>query len=288
LICARIMSIRKAKAAQQNWKTYKRFAGHATRRRAQSSQRRCLIKWFKHDSNASADAKLRRVRMKYGMAGYGLYWYCLELIAMGVEANKLTFELEHDAEIIAHDTGINYAVVQEMMVFMCDLGLFENTDGRITCLKMATRLDQSMTSNPGMRKIISTIKNHDPIMTPSRNHHDPIMMESCKIRLDKNRKEKNTKDIGQNRKRFVPPTIQEVTDYVSTRPGSMDAERFIDFYESKGWMVGKNKMRDWQAAVRNWEKRDDGQIRRTGKGNPRSNESIDAWSLLNTGHDVVG
>ena len=37
------------------------------------------MKWFKHDSNANTDAKLKRVRMKYGMQGYGLYWYCLEI-----------------------------------------------------------------------------------------------------------------------------------------------------------------------------------------------------------------
>lgn len=54
---------------------------------------------------------------------------------------------------------------------------------------------------------------------------------------------------------FSPPTTQEVTDYVSTRSTKIDAERFVDFYASKGWMVGKNRMKDWKAAVRNWEKR---------------------------------
>jgi len=53
---------------------------------------------------------------------------------------------------------------------------------------------------------------------------------------------------------FKPPTIQEVESYTSTRPTPIDSEKFIDFYQSKGWMVGKNKMKDWQAAVRNWEK----------------------------------
>lgn len=55
-------------------------------------------------------------------------------------------------------------------------------------------------------------------------------------------------------KRFIPPTLQEVQDYCRERQNNVDAERFIDYYESNGWMVGKNKMKDWKAAVRTWEK----------------------------------
>jgi hypothetical protein len=100
------------------------------------------LKWFKHDSDASLDKKLRKVRSKYGMEGYGLYWYCLELVAMNVEKHNLTFELEHDAELISDDTGIHYERVQEMMTFMVDQGLFENNSGVVTCLKMSTRTDE--------------------------------------------------------------------------------------------------------------------------------------------------
>ena len=56
-------------------------------------------------------------------------------------------------------------------------------------------------------------------------------------------------------KRFKPPTLQEVKAYCIERNNDIDPERFIDFYESKGWMVGKNKMKDWKAAVRSWESR---------------------------------
>ena len=100
------------------------------------------MKWFKHDSNASMDAKLKRVRAKYGFEGYGIYWYCLELIAQNIDKNNLTFELEHDAELIAIDTGIHYELIQEMMQEFVRLKLFENTDGIITCLKMRERTDE--------------------------------------------------------------------------------------------------------------------------------------------------
>lgn len=51
---------------------------------------------------------------------------------------------------------------------------------------------------------------------------------------------------------FHPPTIEQVQAYVTEKGYKVDAQRFVDFYESKGWFVGKNKMKDWKAAVRNW------------------------------------
>ncbi len=59
---------------------------------------------------------------------------------------------------------------------------------------------------------------------------------------------------GGKAKRFIPPTVEEVESYCSERGNGIDAQSFIDFYESKGWMIGKNKMKDWKAAVRTWER----------------------------------
>ena len=56
--------------------------------------------------------------------------------------------------------------------------------------------------------------------------------------------------------RFAPPTLSEVSDYFSERGADpAEAERFVDFYESKGWLVGKAKMKCWKSAVRNWVRR---------------------------------
>ena len=62
---------------------------------------------------------------------------------------------------------------------------------------------------------------------------------------------------SRTRKRFRPPTVEEVEAYCFERNNKVDAERFVDFYSSNGWKVGKNPMKDWKAAVRTWEKRDD-------------------------------
>lgn len=67
-------------------------------------------------------------------------------------------------------------------------------------------------------------------------------------RIKKEKKEK------KNNRAFKPPLVDDVKRYCLERGNSVDAEAFVDFYESKGWMVGKNKMKDWKAAVRTWEK----------------------------------
>lgn len=53
--------------------------------------------------------------------------------------------------------------------------------------------------------------------------------------------------------RFKEPTIEEVDIYCKERKNTVNPQKFIDFYKSKGWMVGKNKMKDWKACVRTWE-----------------------------------
>lgn len=56
--------------------------------------------------------------------------------------------------------------------------------------------------------------------------------------------------------RFAPPSVEEVVSYCRERKNGVDAQRFVDFYASKGWKVGNNPMKDWKAAVRTWEGRD--------------------------------
>ena len=70
-----------------------------------------------------------------------------------------------------------------------------------------------------------------------------------KVSIGKDSKEKSSK-------RFVPPSLEEVRAYCEERKNRVDPQHFIDFYASKGWMVGKNHMKDWKASVRTWERRD--------------------------------
>ena len=64
------------------------------------------------------------------------------------------------------------------------------------------------------------------------------------------------KKIIINNKYFKKPTLIEIDEYCIVRKNNIDHNAFYDFYESKNWMVGKNKMKDWKAAIRTWERRD--------------------------------
>lgn len=74
---------------------------------------------------------------------------------------------------------------------------------------------------------------------------------------DKDIKEKENKKKSADKphRSFVPPTADEVRMYCRERNNNVDAQSFVDFYESKGWLVGKVRMKDWKAAVRTWERR---------------------------------
>lgn len=69
---------------------------------------------------------------------------------------------------------------------------------------------------------------------------------------------KNIKNDKNNKKNiyahFTPPTLEEVISYCKERNNSVDPQKWYDFYSAKGWMIGKNKMKDWKAAVRTWER----------------------------------
>lgn len=76
--------------------------------------------------------------------------------------------------------------------------------------------------------------------------------------------------------RFTPPSVEEVRVYCAERKNSVDPERFVDFYASKGWLVGKSKMKDWRAAVRSWE-RSDSQQKMTNKDRIRSYDADESF-----------
>jgi hypothetical protein len=95
--------------------------------------------------------------------------------------------------------------------------------------------------------------------------------------------EKEGKGKGERKKSgaFVPPTVEDVTGYCAGRKNSVDAERFVNFYTSKGWMIGKNRMKDWRAAVRTWERSGNGSVSAISEsahfGGERNLKNDDRW-----------
>lgn len=97
--------------------------------------------------------------------------------------------------------------------------------------------------------------------TSKRNQNE------IKIESETNQNKNTSNDVNVNvnvksnkggmggKERFKPPTLEEVSEYCKERNNGINAQSFIDFYESKGWMIGKNKMKDWKACIRTWEKK---------------------------------
>jgi len=91
----------------------------------------------------------------------------------------------------------------------------------------------------------------EKLHTSIRKVNDPIE-EKLIDNSTLNTKSNNTKNKG----RFTPPTLTEVIDQCNFSGANIDPQGFIDFYESKGWMIGKNKMKCWKSAIRTWARKD--------------------------------
>lgn len=82
----------------------------------------------------------------------------------------------------------------------------------------------------------------------------PLYKETNKSNTDISITDTSSIDDKPTRKRFIPPSLEEVQAYCRERNNNVDAEKFINHYTSNGWMVGRTKMQDWQASVRTWER----------------------------------
>ena len=94
--------------------------------------------------------------------------------------------------------------------------------------------------------------------------------------------ERNVPVSNTKKKRFVKPTVEEVKQYCIERNNCVNAEQFYDYYESNGWKVGKNSMKDWKAAVRTWERSE------YRKHNSKKNSKEDAINVVNNLMNKLG
>lgn len=100
---------------------------------------------------------------------------------------------------------------------------------------------------------------------------DSVKIQSCDAAIEERKSSAQKKESGT---RFNPPTVDEVAAYCAERRNNVDAQSWWDFYQSKGWMVGKNKMKDWKAAVRTWEQRHKYESKTKDNGSYRNNEFL--------------
>lgn len=123
----------------------------------------------------------------------------------------------------------------------------------ITICKWATYQDRAVVEQPA---------NQPATNQRSTSDQPAINQQLTTYKNDKNDKNDKNEEIETPKKRqsFKPPTLEQVTSYVNERQSEgkprIDPEAFCDWYQSNGWKVGNKPMRDWQAAVRTWEKRE--------------------------------
>ena len=128
---------------------------------------------------------------------------------------------------------------------------------KISEMKLRRYLDQL--KEEGMINQQTTSR-YSLITVLNYNDHQSINQQTTSKQPARNQpvttsKQVNNKTIKGKQNKFTPPKISEVQKYCAERKNEIDPESFVDFYLAKNWMVGSNKMRDWKAAVRTWEKR---------------------------------
>lgn len=119
-------------------------------------------------------------------------------------------------------------------------------DANNTRYKNGTKGGRPVTKlKPSNNQKITELKSNNNQTKPNSHFEEP--KDNVKEKDKDNVKEKDNKT-------FIPPSVGDVSEYCLSMGYHVSAESFVDFYTSKGWMVGKNKMKDWKAAVRNWNR----------------------------------
>jgi hypothetical protein len=137
---------------------------------------------------------------------------------------------------------------------MVDVGWLSIKNGAI----VVTNFDRHLSKTAKARTLTAT----RAATLRSRKSNAPIVTEALP-REEKRREYLQDRNpvnkSAASAARFVPPSVDDVRGYCSERKNSVDPQAFVDFYSSKGWLIGKNRMKDWKAAIRTWERSDDRQ-----------------------------
>lgn len=209
------------------------------------------VNYFSHDYGARNDPKLQDVMQELGVAGVGAFWCIIEQLYE--QGGQLPLK---SIKSIAFALHLESKVIE---VLIHDFNLFEISGDFFFSKSVNERIAKrkDITEKRKQAAASSWISRREKQMQ-SKCNAQPMVCNAIKVNKSKvNNKEDIPNGIEKkSAQRFSPPTLQEVQSYISEKGYSIDAEAFIAFYESKGWMVGKNKMKDWRMAIVTWSKRD--------------------------------
>lgn len=246
------------------------------------------VKWIKLTVDMFDNRKIKYLRTLPEGNNIVLIW--VMLLTMAGRCNSggmifLTENIPYTGQVLANELGFETSTVELALKILASLGMISEIDGYIQIEgwddhQSADKLEQ-IRENNRIRKQRERDRKQIPLSRDmSRDGH--VTVTQCHATdIDKEIDKDIDKDIKV--RRFTPPTPEEVQQYCSESGHYIDADAFVDFYNSKNWMVGKNKMKDWKSAVRNWERRDKEKphIERTNRFNnfEQQREEIDPYAL---------
>lgn len=216
------------------------------------------IDYFSFDTDFFTDRKVRRIMNACGPTSTSIL-ICLLCNIYKDHGYYIVWDEELPFDI-ADMLGVSEGSVIEVIKKSIQVNFFDNTlfnkykiltsNGIQKRFISSTAKRQNVEINP--KYVVNSVKNRViDVNIPSETE----LMEEESTQKESKVKESKVKDIEKEKtKRFSPPSLEEIKSYCLERGNKVNPEKFIDHYMANGWMVGKNKMKDWRAAVRNWEK----------------------------------
>lgn len=196
--------------------------------------------------------------------------------------------IPYNAEMLASVTGHQIGTVKQALSIFKDLGLIDVLEnGAIYMLDIQNFIGKGSSEADRKREYRQRIENDRTNVQTNLRQISEKSPPEIEIELEKDieiEKEihSSAKSTTTKRKRFEKPTLSQIQQYCIERSNNIDASQFFDYYESNGWKVGKNSMKDWKAAVRTWER---SEYRKT---NSKKNSKEDAINVVNNLMNKLG
>lgn len=226
------------------------------------------VKWIRLSIDMFSNAKIKYLRTLPEGNNIILIWVMLLTIGGRCNSNGfifLTENIPYTTKILADELGFDENVIILSLNALSKLNMIQQIDDLISI----TGWDEHQNAL-GLEKIreqnrVRKQRQRDIEKCHVTCHANVTQCHAIEIEQEID----SDKDINKSNSRFAPPTLEEVKAYCRSRNNQVDPEHFIDFYSSKGWMVGKNKMKDWKASVRTWEK---SETKKTTPDKPKPNK----------------
>ena len=211
--------------------------------------------WLKLKADFFTSRAMKKLRKIAGGDTYTIIYLKLQLLSLkdegvlffeGVEptfAEEMALALDEDADN-----------VKATLLFLQNMGLIEQKSNNEYIL---TEVPYLIGGESESAERVRRFRGKKALQCNGEVTEGNALVTNCNTEIEKEKEKEKELEKSKREsksKRFTPPTLEEVQAYCAERNNNIDPQHFIDYYTSNGWLVGKNKMKDWKAAVRTWER----------------------------------